>query len=144
MVAFVGFASAPEYLNEGVINLETDTFKVALTNTAPVAATNTVLADITQVANGGGYATGGSVATVTSSSTTAGVYKLVMVDVTFTGTGAGFGPFRYAVLYSDTPTSPADPLIGYWDNGSSISRTDTQTFKVDFDATAGVIQSFWL
>jgi hypothetical protein len=45
------------------------------------------------------------------------------------------------VLYNDTPTSPADPLVGWWDYGSSITLLDTETFTVDFDGTNGVIQA---
>ena len=45
------------------------------------------------------------------------------------------GPFRYAVLYNTTPTSPADPLIAVWDYGSSITLNDTETFTVDFGAS---------
>ena len=44
------------------------------------------------------------------------------------------------VLYNDTPTSPADPLIGFWDYGSSVSLANGDTFTVDFDATNGVLQ----
>ena len=41
------------------IDLDSDTFKAVLSNSAPSAANNTVLTDITQIANGNGYTTGG-------------------------------------------------------------------------------------
>jgi hypothetical protein len=44
------------------------------------------------------------------------------------------------VLYNDTPTSPADPLIGWWDNGAPVTLTAGQSFTVDYDATTGVLQ----
>lgn len=110
-----------------------------LTNTAPVAA-NTVFADLTEITAQNGYSAGGTAATVSSSSQTSGTYKLVLADVVFTASGGSFGPFRYAVLYNDTPTSPADPLIGFWDYGSSISVNNGESFTVDFDATTGVLQ----
>lgn len=47
-----------EQLIRGVHDFDAHTFKVALTNTAPLA-TNTVLADITQIAGTNGYTTGG-------------------------------------------------------------------------------------
>jgi hypothetical protein len=50
------------------------------------------------------------------------------------------GPFRYFVLYDDTPTSPADPLLGWWDYGSSITLADGESVTVDFSATNGVLQ----
>jgi len=65
-----------------------------------------------------------------------GTFTLVATDVTFQPTGGGsFGPFRYAIVYNDTPTSPADPLIGWFDYGSAIpTLTDPETFVVDFGA----------
>jgi hypothetical protein len=66
--------------------------------------------------------------------------KLVLADVVFTASGGSVGPFRYAVLYDDTQTSPAKPLIAWWDYGSSITLADTETFTVDFDGTNGVLQ----
>lgn len=116
-------------------NLGSDTLKVMLTNTAPVA-TNTVAANITQISAGTGYTTGGTAATISSSAQTSGTYKLVLADVTFTATGS-MGPFRYAVLYNDTASN--DELIGYWDYGSSITLQNGETFTTDFDATSGVL-----
>ena len=127
-----------EHLAEKVHNLGSDTLKIALTNTAPTASSAT-MSDITQISSGNGYTSGGTQATISSSAQSSGTYKLVLADVVFTAAGGSIGPFRYAVLYNDTPTSPADPLIGYWDYGSSVTLADTETFTVDFDGTTGVM-----
>lgn len=136
MASFVKFNSFVEALAEKVHNLGSDTLKVALTNTAP-NATDTQLSAITQISNGNGYTTGGTAATISSSSQTSGTYKLVLADVVFTASGS-MGPFRYAVLYNDTATN--DELIGYWDYGSSVTLAASETFTVDFDASNGVLQ----
>jgi len=139
MAAFNKFNQTVEDLLEKVHNLGADTLKVLLTDTAPVA-TNAVKADLTEISAGNGYTAGGATATISSSAQASGTYKLVLADVVFTASGGSIGPFRYAVLYNDTPTSPADPLIGWWDYGSSITLQAGETFTVDFDATNGVIQ----
>ncbi len=55
-------------------------------------------------------------------------------------TASGTVPtFRYVVLYNDTPTSPADPLIGYYDYGAAVDLLNTETFTIDFDGTNGVL-----
>ena len=138
MATFNKFNSFVEHLAEGVHNLGADTLKVMLTNTAPVA-TNSVKADLTEITAGNGYAAGGATASVTSSAQTSGTYKLVLGDVTFTASGGAIGPFRYAVLYNDTPTSPADPLIGWWDYGSSISVSAGDSLTWDADPATGVL-----
>lgn len=135
MATFTKFNSLTEALAEKVHNLGSDTLKIVLTNSAPVA-TNTVLANITQIANGNGYTTGGTAATISSSAQTSGTYKLVLADVVFTATGS-VGPFRYAVLYNDTATN--DELIAWTDYGASITLANTDTFTVDFDPTTGVL-----
>lgn len=117
------------------LNTAGDTLKVALVSAAPIA-TNTILGNLTQVANGNGYTTGGTATTQTLSNSS-GTEKLVCSDVVFTASGS-LGPFRYAVLYNDTPTSPADPLIGWWDYGSNVTLAAAETFTVDFDGTNGV------
>lgn len=127
-----------EQLGKGVHNLSTATLKVALTNTAPNAATHTVLADITQLSTGGGYtggAGGGLALDSVTYTETAGTGTLAAADEVFTASGGSVGPFRYAVLYNDTATSPADALIGYWDYGSSITLADTETLTLDFGAS---------
>jgi hypothetical protein len=106
------------------------TFKAVLTNSAPAAA-NTILSDITQIANGSGYTTGGQSigASVSLSTATATV---AVTDVTWTASGGSVGPFRYPVVYNDTATSPADALVAYFDYGSSITLADGESFTLDF------------
>ena len=138
MATFSKFNCFTEDLAEKVHNLGADTLKILLTNTAPVAS-NTVKANLTEISAGNGYTAGGTAASVTSSAQTSGTYKLVLADVVFTAAGGSIGPFRYAVIYNDTPTSPADPLIGWYDYGSSITLADGETLTVDFDPTNGVL-----
>jgi hypothetical protein len=136
MATFNKFNSFVEVAVEGA-NLGSDTFKVALTNTAPTAG-NSVLADLTLAS--GAPANLDSVAiTTTSSSQTSGTYKLVLQDKTMTASGT-VGPFRYIVIYDDTVTSPADPLVGYYDYGSAITLNSGDSFTVNFDETNGFIQ----
>lgn len=137
MAAYNKFNSFVEALAEKSHNLGSDTLKVALTNSAPVA-TNTQLSNITQIANGSGYTTGGTATTISSSAQASGTYKLVVTDVVFTASGGSMGPFQYAVLYNDTATN--DELIAWVDYGSAVTLANGETFTVDFDASNGVLQ----
>lgn len=136
MATFNKFNAFVEDLAEKVHNLGSDTLRILLTNSAPVAG-NSVKGDLTEISAGNGYTAGGTAATTSSSAQTSGTYKLVLADVVFTASGGTIGPFRYAVLYNDT--SASDSLIGWWDYGSSITLATTETFTVDFDGTAGVM-----
>lgn len=118
-------------------DLSADSFKVALTNTAPVA-TNTILSNITQIANGNGYTTDGTAATITSSTQTSGTEKWILQSVVYTATGT-VGPFQYAVLHNSTQTTPLKPLIAWWDYGSAVTLASGDTFTVSFDASNGVL-----
>lgn len=138
MATFNKINAFVENLAEKVHNLGADTLKIMLTNTAPIA-TNSIKSDLTEISAGNGYTAGGTAPSISSSAQTSGTYKLTLADVVFTAAGGTIGPFRYAVLYNDTPTSPADPLIGWYDYGSSITLADTETFTVDFDASAGAL-----
>ena len=138
MAAFVKYHSFIDELSKGGHNLATAVFKLALTNTAPTAASdtvwNTTVAPAPAAANG--YSGGGNTVTTTSGTTTAGVFKLILVDSVFTATAGGIGPFRYVILYN---SSASNKSVGYYDYASSITLNDTETFTVDFDAANGVL-----
>jgi hypothetical protein len=136
MAAFVKYENFVEDLMNKVHDLfgTTDTLKILLSNAAPNAATHKVRADVTELATANGYTSGG-VDTQNDSTRTAGTVTVTGVDVVWTATGGSIGPFRYVILYNDTPTSPADPLIGYWDYGSAVTVNDTETFTWDIGAS---------
>ena len=133
MASFVKYQQFVEDLGNKVHDLvgTNDVLKVALTNTAPNVATHAVFADITEVSAGNGYTAGGE-DTQNDGSESAGTLTVTGVDVVWTASGA-VGPFRYVVLYNDTPAG--DPLIGYWDYGSSISLASGETFTANFGAS---------
>lgn len=137
------FQDFVEQLEKGVHNFAAHTFKVALTNTAPTATQ--VSLDTTtnhpppSAANG--YAAGGTATTITTSET-GGTMTVSGTQVVFTATAGGIGPFRYAILYNDTATSPVDALVSWSDYGSSITLADTETFTVKFNnASPGTIHT---
>ena len=137
MASYNNFNQFVEDVHHGVHDLENDTLTIALTNTAPVAS-NSVLADLTEIA----YTNLSSrVLTVSASGQTSGTYKLTVSDLVLTSSGGDTGPFRYVVVYNDTPSSPADPLICWFDYGSSITLGDGETLTLDFDDSNGLFQS---
>ncbi|HUT19339.1 MAG TPA: hypothetical protein VM366_09270 [Anaerolineae bacterium] len=136
-------------INDWLANLvenadcESDQFMVALSNTAPGAEGTPptgdgegVLANVTQVAYT--WCSTRNI-TTTSSGQAAGTYGLVLVDLTLTATGGAVGPFRYVYVYDDTVAVPVDPLVCYYDYGSSITLADGETLLIDF-AAGGLFQ----
>ena len=142
MATFNKFNQFVEDVAGGVHDLQAgtpDVFKVMLTLTVP-ASTNEVKADLTEIAAGDGYTAGGNTAAFTTGEQTSGTFKLVLADPAQWVAAAGtFADFRYAVLYNDTPLIPADPLIGWWDYGATISLGAGETFDVDLSAANGVL-----
>src|SRR5574343_1556941 len=118
-------------------DLSPDTSRIALTNTAPDQAANTVLADITQISSGNGYTQVSDVAGTTitmawaETSAGSGVWRFgnSSSDCTFTASGGSIGPFRYAVIVDDTSTS--NKLVGYLDYGTAVTITTGNTFTID-------------
>ncbi len=141
MVAFSKYSTFIEEIFEGGHNLGADSLKVALSNTAPTLATDTVWSTgvYPAPAAANGYTAGGNALTISSSAQTAGTYKQVLADSVFTATAGGIGPFRYAIIYN---TSKSNKVIGSYDYGSSITLANAgDSFTVDFDPTTGVIQA---
>ncbi len=138
MASFVKVNDFVEYAVEGM-NLGSDTLIVALSNTDPTAGTNVtadgngVLANISQISY-----TNLSSRTLTSVTSTqsSGTYKLSAADLTLTASGGSVAAFRYVVIYNDTVTN--DPVIGYYDYGSSLTLNDGDTFTIDI-GTNGIL-----
>jgi hypothetical protein len=120
----------------GWLNADTDVVKVMLTNVAPLA-TNSLKSHITEIAAGNGYTAGGQ-DIQNAASTSSGVITVAGTDFTWLAAGGSIGPFRYAVAYNDTATN--DPLIGWWDYGSSITLADTESLV--FDLATNLLQDF--
>jgi len=136
MAAYVGYQKATEIMVEGA-NVGSDSWKIILSNTAPVVSTDTTAASATELSTSGGYTAGGVTATITSSAQTAGVFKLTLAapaSPTWTASGGGF-TFRYVILYNLTQTQ----VWGYWDYGSSVvmSGANADTFTPTLDASGG-------
>lgn len=123
-----------DQLNRAVHNWASHVFKAALTNSAPVA-TNTVFANLTEISAGNGYTAGGMTLDTVTLSETTGTAQVSIADEVLTASGGSIGPFRYVAIYNDTPTSPADPLVMWYDYGASITLLDGETFTIDFQAT---------
>ncbi len=141
MAAFNKFDSFLEALAEKKHNLASDTIKWFLTNEAPQAS-DTVKADIAELSAGNGYTAGGNASSVVSSSTSAGVYKLILNSPAQWVASGAMGPFRYAVAYNDDATN--DELIGWYDRGESITLQSGETFDVDLSGQSdGLIQLAW-
>lgn len=131
MATFNKFNLFVDNLAKGVLDLNSDTIKVMLTNTAPVA-TNALYADISgnELANGNGYTTGGATVTGTGVSNATGTESMAAAPTTFTSATGTMGPFRYVVYYDSS--AAGSPLIGWFDYGSSISLNGAagETFVV--------------
>ena len=107
-----------------------DAITAYLTNTLPDAG-NSVLADLTSPVTANLSSMVFPAATRTSGQTS-GTYTLLLPDLTLTASGA-VADFRYAGIYNDTPAGPVDPLIAWWDYGSTITgMASGETFTYTF------------
>lgn len=125
------------HLGTGVHNLATGSFKLFVSNTAVSAANDTIFANITEIAAGNGYSAGGPTLDSEAWAETGagtGIWQFTSADEVVTASGGNIGPLRYPGVYNDTPTSPADPLVGFLDYGSSITITNGNTFTFDVGA----------
>ena len=138
MAAYNKFEQFVEDIAEKVHNLGADTLTVALTAAAnaPVA-TNSILSNLTEIS----YTNLSTrVITVSASAQTTGTYKLTCTDLVLTASGGSVAAFRYVVVYNDTPASPLNPLIAWFDYGSDLTLADGETLTLDFDGANGLLQ----
>lgn len=117
-------------LMNGVYDLEADTVKVSLyDNSHSFTATDDGYTTTNELATSGGYTQGGAtLASVAVSADTDGSF-----DATDTEwTSATFSAY-HAVVWDDTPTSPANPLICSIDFGG-IQTVSSGTFTIQWHA----------
>ena len=133
MAAYNKFDQFVEDKNKGVHNMATNQLVVALTNTLPTTGLAT-LSEIAQI----DYANLDSRNITTNSAVqTAGVFKLEVADLVLTAAGV-VPEFQYVVIYNDTPTSPADPLIAWYAYPSKVNMQLGEKFTVNFDQLNGL------
>jgi len=133
MATYNKFNQTVEDWLEGVYTASTDQFTVALcaAANAPVA-TNSVLADLTQIS----YTNLSSRNITTSSSgQTSGTFTQLFTDLVLTASGA-VATFRYVVVYNNTPASPLDPLLCWYDYGSDLTLASGETLTLDWTTSS--------
>lgn len=131
MAAYVKY----EPFIQGLANKEfdlfgtTDTVNVIIHSDAPVVATDTTTANLTQI-TGTGYAPGD---TQNDSTRSGGTVTATAVDFVWTAGAADWVAGRYVSTYDDTHAS--DALINSWDYGANFTLGNGETFTVDFGAS---------
>lgn len=135
MPSFNKFENFVEDCLKGKHDFTSHTFRVALSNTAP-DATDTGLSDIVQIADGGGYASGGYALDGVALSETGGVAKVVIADEVIAATGGAIATCQYFVFYNDTAAD--DPLIGWYVRETPMNLANGETITMTFDAGNGV------
>jgi len=130
-----------ERVMEGTYNLASGghTLKVTLhTGYTPNIDTHTVWADVsgTEYGTASGYTAGGKTlgSQDTTMDTTNDRGKFDAADPTWTSLGP-LSPTTpsHAILWDDTPTSPADPLICYWALGTTATNGGDYTLQFGTD-----------
>jgi hypothetical protein len=130
----VMFEEFVNYLGNKLYNFETggDEFKLGLvdsTATPPAHSTATPMwADfVGNEVSGTGYTANGHILASQTYNEVAGVATFDAADVTWSQASGGVSGFTgayWAVLYDNTPTSPADPAICYVDMGGPVNNND--------------------
>lgn len=135
MAAYNKFNQFVEDLTKGVHQLHAagHTLKVYLSNAAPSASADLVKADLAEITNQNGYTAPIDIENDLTES--GGTATLTGVDKTVTASGGTVGPFQFVVLFNEDPTSPADPLIAWWDYASALTLQIGESFTVDYGAS---------
>ena len=142
---YVKFRDFVEQLGLVAHNLNTDTHRVALVPAANTPVnTNTILSNITQIANGNGYTTLGEDAQNTWAEAT-GTATLTATAITWTSSGAGMAAFQHCVYYANQSTVLVNPLICFWSRAAgALTLAVGETFTIKFNSLTGAQTVFTL
>jgi hypothetical protein len=141
MATFTKINDWLEYLANDA-DLNSDTFRLALSNTAPGAESsnptaddNGILANVTQIsyANYSDDLTSDRVLEAVTSTQTGGTLTLDFGDIVITASGGAIADFRYIYVYDDTVAG--DPLVAVWDHGSTVSLADGSSATLTVNAS---------
>ncbi|NIQ01595.1 MAG: hypothetical protein GWM98_15420 [Nitrospinaceae bacterium] len=111
-----------------------DTVKQYLSNTVPSASGDLIKADLAEITAENGYTAGGD-DTQNDTTKSGGTSNMTAVDITVTASGGTIGPFQYLPHYNDTQASPVDPLICWFDRGSSLTLNDGESHTTDYGSS---------
>ena len=130
-----------EYVADGTIDLDADTFKCALylsTSNAETLSTSGKANLTNEHANANGYTTGGVTLAAVTWNRSGGTTTFDSADAQWTASGGSIIA-RFAVIYDDTVVSPvADPLVCYslLDNApADVTATDGNNLTIQMNAS---------
>ena len=133
---------AKEYIGDGTIDLDGDTFKlILLLSTSNIATTSVdgYAAVTNEHATANGYTQGGVTLTSPTWTESSGTVTFDATDMTDAWTASGGSIVcRFAAIFDDTVTTPvADPIICHTlldDSPADITVTDGNTLSITFPA----------
>jgi hypothetical protein len=144
--AWTIFNSAKEFIGDGTIDLDTDTFKLALFTTGyvPTATQQAFAAIATDEISHSSYTDNGETLAGVAWTRTAGQVKFDANDVAITATSGSLSA-KYAVIYDDSTATAGDPvtdaLVCYSNlssTGGSVSVSEANTLTIKFATTDGI------
>lgn len=141
------FAKIPDFVeatqNKEILMLGGD-IRMALSITAPgsessptTTSGNGILANVTEISYTNytdDMGTDRKLENITSAES-GGVYKFDADDIVITASGGAIADFRYIYLFDETGTTPADPLVGVWDHGTTISLATGESATIAWNAS---------
>lgn len=135
------YNSFREYIADGTIDIDTDTFKVTLhTSTyTPSASTHTIYSDLTnELSTANGYTNGGAALGSVSWNRSGGTVTFDAADTVWTASG-GTITARYAVIRKDGTTGGiVSPLVAYIlldTTPADVSATSGNTLTLQWNAS---------
>ncbi len=135
-----------EYIGDGTVDLDGDTFHLALYLSTSNIATTTVDAKSTATnehANANGYTTGGSALASVTWTESSGTVTFDSADEVFTASGGSIIA-RFAAVFDQTVSSPVvDPIVCHslMDNApADVTATDGNTLTIQMNAS-GIFQA---
>ena len=135
-----------EYMGDGTVDLDADTFKVGLALSTSNIATTSIngYGTITnEVATANGYTQGGQSLTSVTWTESSGTVTFDSANPVWTASGGSITA-RFGFVYDDTVAAPvADPIVCHslLDNTpADVTATDTNTLTIQVHAN-GIFQS---